>query len=247
MAISKSITVNCEATIGGNTVPGGAALGKITISGLAATDVVILRGLDLDGGNSNPGGDMIFFNTTGTLRLEKMKISGVHGFSNGVEFNPSGTAKLHVSDSIVANNGTGSGVFAGIRIKPGLNAQTTVMIERSVIDNNEFGIFADGTAGGPIRGVVKDSVVSGNINNGISVNSGGTNVGLLVDNTLVSGNNIGLAAGGTNGLILVRRTAITANNTGLSAGGGGSLVSYQDNSLKSNSADGAFTATIGTQ
>jgi hypothetical protein len=73
---------------------------------------------------------------------------------------------------------------------------------------------------------VKDSVVSGNIKNGISVNTASANVGLLVENTTVSSNNYGLVVAGTNGLILVRRSTITANNNGLLAGGGGSLASY---------------------
>src|SRR5262249_33510411 len=146
--------------------------------------------------------------------------------------------------STIANNGT-TGTFSGILIQPSAGAQTTVMIERSVIDNNRYGIFLDG-AGGAIRGLVKNSVVSGNANNGISVNTNGANVGIVVDNTAGSGTSVGLVAAGAGGAILVRHATITANGTGLLAASGGNLFSYGDNVVNNNSTDGSFTGTIST-
>jgi hypothetical protein len=246
--ISKPLTINCEAVIGTTTSNGGASIGGIGVSGLAATDVVILRGLDIDGANVSAIGALVLFISAGTLRLEKMRVSNIHGASHGISFQPSGAAKLHVSDSFIANNGiSGSGINAGINIKPGSSVEATVMIERTVIDNNLFGIFLDGTNGGTIRGVVKDSVVSGNLNNGISINTSGANVSLLVDNATVSGNNYGLAVAGTGGLLLVRRSTITANNNGVATFNGGQAVSYRDNAVNNNTVDGAFSFSIGTQ
>jgi hypothetical protein len=251
LSISKALTVNCEAAIGSNAGAGGGSTGSFVVGSLAATDVVILRGLDLDDGNQSGTNALVSFFGGGTLRLEKIRVASAPSSMHGVFFVPAdGAAKLHVMDSVISNiamSGAPSGLRAGIFIAPNSGLQATVVIERSVIDNNQFGIFADGTSGGTIRGVVKDSVVSGNTNNGISVNTNGTVVGLMVDNTLVSGNNYGLAAGGTKGLILVRRSTITANNNGLSAGGGGQVVSYRDNSLNNNTVDGAFSFAIGTQ
>ncbi len=130
---------------------------------------------------------------------------------------------------------------------PASGVSVSVAIERTRIENNRFGIFFDGTAGGTIRGIVNDSVASGNVLNGISVNTSGANVGLMVDNTAVSGNSNGLAVGGAGGLILARRSSITANNLGLSVGSSGTIVTYRDNTLNNNTTDGAFSFALGTQ
>src|SRR5207302_6894952 len=111
---------------------------------------------------------LVNFVGDGTLRLEKMKISNDHGQASGVSFIANSSRKLHVSDSVIVNNGT-SGLQAGIYLQTSFGSTLTATIERCVIGNNMFGIFADagafGTAG-TIRALVTDSVVSGNANNG---------------------------------------------------------------------------------
>src|SRR5258708_5627402 len=56
ITINKSITVNCEGAIGSTSTAGTGTVGTIFVNGLAATDVVILRGLDLDGASASSGG-----------------------------------------------------------------------------------------------------------------------------------------------------------------------------------------------
>jgi hypothetical protein len=94
---------------------------------------------------------------------------------------------------------------------------------------------------------VQDSVVSGNINNGITTSTTGSNVVLALDNTTVSGNNFGLVATGANAGMLVSRSFITTNATGLFTGGAGVLCSYKDNRLNGNTTDGTFTGPVGLQ
>jgi hypothetical protein len=80
-------------------------------------------------------------------------------------------------------------------------APASFTIENSRINGNYFGIVADSTSngGGTIRGVIKNSVVSGNTQNGITVSGGGGSDVLMVDGTTVSSNgNHGLVAGGSN-------------------------------------------------
>jgi hypothetical protein len=101
--------------------------------------------------------------------------------------------------------------------------------------------------GGVVHGIVADSFVSGNVNNGITVSTSSSNVTLAIDNTRISGNNFGLVANGTNSGMLVRRSFIATNATGLFSGNGGPLYSYRDNSVNGNTTDGAFTGFIGTQ
>jgi hypothetical protein len=226
--ISKSITVDCAGSI----IVGSAST-AIYIS--AGSSVVTLRHLTLNG---NPGYDGLHVNSVGALFVENCAIENfAHA---GIELDGS-ISQLIVSDTVLSNNGS-SGITAGILAK----VPVKLAIERTRVENNTFGIFADGT-GGAIRGTVKDSFVSGNANNGISVNTTSAAVSLMIDNTLVSGNNYGLAVAGTNGLLLVRRSTITANSNGLASFSGGQIVSYRDNSVNNNTIDGAFSFTIGTQ
>jgi hypothetical protein len=174
-----------------------------------------------------------------------MRFNNLRDIGIGIRFLPTGPAKLIVTDSHITNNG-GSDTGGGLHIRPASGVSANVTIERSRINNNFFGIFADGSAGGTIRGVVQDSVVSGNINNGITANSSGTIVNLAVDNTTVANNNVGLVVSGTNATMLVSRSFITDNATGLSAFGASALYSYGDNRLNGNTfTDGAFTVVIG--
>ena len=163
-----------------------------------------------------------------------------------MRFLPTGTARLHIVDSYIAHNNRTS-VGGGINIRPASGVTATVTIERSVIENNRFGIIADGTSGGIIRGLVSDSSVSGSANNGITVSSSGASVVLGLHNVKVAGNNFGLVATGTNAGMLVRHSFITGNGTGLVTASSGVILSYRDNSLNANTVDGTFTGPVALQ
>ena len=205
---------------------------------------VVIEGLVSDSIGS--AGTIMHFGGQGTLHLRRVRIGNATG-GHGLSFAPTGPAQLLVTDSYFYNMIGNSGVLAGINIKPGSGVSANITIERTRIERNRFGLFLDGTGGGSIGGVIKDSLVSAGFFNGISASTSGTNVGLVVDNTIVSGNNIGIAAGGTNGFILVRRSTITTNSQGLSAGGGAAIVTYKDNLLNNNGNDGAFSFSIPLQ
>jgi hypothetical protein len=70
--------------------------------------------------------------------------------------------------------------LGGIYIVPASGIAADVTIDHAGIENNEFGIVADGTAGGTIR-----AVVSGNTDDGIEALSSGSTVWVLVDETAV--------------------------------------------------------------
>lgn len=243
--ISRSITINCEYAIG-STLQLNAGQ-NFLITGLGVT--VVLRGLDIDAladlGQSGNCNSMITFTGSGVLHIQKVKINH-NSNCDGVGFVPSGTASLTVSDSDITDNGT-SGVVSGIYIQPqSSGVQVNVAITRTQVQSNYFGIVADGTLGGIIRGTISDSVVSGNVNNGITVSSTGSNVVLLVDQTKVSGNNYGLVASGSNAGMLVSNSTVANNATGLFTSGGGVLYSYGNNRVNANTTtDGAFTSTVG--
>ncbi len=180
------------------------------------------------------------------MRLIRSRIGNIAGPSSyAINFSPSGAAKLFVSDSYLY--GVGSTEISGaILLRPASGVTANVTIERTRIENNRFGIIADGNPGGIIRGGVIDSIVSGNTNNGITVSTSSSNVVLTIDNTKVMHNNFGLVATGSNAGMLVRRSVINTNNgTGLFTSGGGVLLSYQDNSVNVYTSDGAFTGSVG--
>jgi hypothetical protein len=243
-AITHSLTIDCIGTT--------AWVGQVVIQA-SPGDVVTLKGLLVDGNNANGVGSangLIKFTGAGTLQLQDMKIANILGSVwSGVLFQPAGTAKLTITNCDITNVGSG-GITAGVTIRPVTGVQATFAIEKSRINNNYFGIIlvGDSTAGSAIRGVVHDSVASGNTNNGITVSGAGTNVTLTVDNTIVSGNNFGLVASGTNAGMLIRRSVVNSNVTGLSTSGGGVLFSYRDNSVNGNTTtDGVFTGFVGLQ
>jgi hypothetical protein len=244
LTITHSITIDCTGTRGN-------ANGAVFNINTLGTDFVVLRGLDFDiGGILTNGGQagLIIFNGAGTLQVENTKFNAIRGDRNSaIQFIPGGPAKLIVADSSITNIST-AGTAAGIYIKPSSGVVADVSIQRSRIDGNNFGIVADGTSGGIIRGSVSDSFVTNSRNNGITVSTAGSSAVLTVDNTKLSGNNFGLVAGGSNAGLLVRRSIINANATGLFSSGGAALLSYKDNSVNGNfTTDGTFTGAVITQ
>jgi hypothetical protein len=229
LTLVQSITIDCSNTT--------ADAGSFVINGASA--IVHIKGLTL---GSTQG---IIFQSGTALYVENCDIS--ESGLNGILFEPQSTAELFISNSTIHNNGIG-GTLAGIYIQPSFGVQVTVTIANSRIYDNNFGIVADSTMGGIIRGVVKDSVVSDSPHNGITVSTTGESDVLMIDSTAVSGNFHGLVAGGNGAGMLVRNTSVFNNTAGLYTTNGGTLYSYGNNSVNGNNGnDGTFTGTVGQQ
>jgi len=100
---------------------GSGEAGVTTFSGdgitvnAGASDVVILRGLVVDGLNSAANG--IRFISGAALHVQNSLIKNVRGVSGvGINFAPSGASDLYVSDTTVINNTGFNGT--GIMVKP---------------------------------------------------------------------------------------------------------------------------------
>jgi hypothetical protein len=79
---------------------------------------------------------------------------------------------------------------------PTRGVTASVSIDRSQINGNIFGVTADGTGGGIVKGTITESVISNNRQNGITASSTRSSVVFQVDRTTVAGNsNHGLVAG----------------------------------------------------
>jgi hypothetical protein len=249
LLITHAITINCENAIGSQTSAGGSNTSGITII-TNTTDIVVLRGLDVDGlglGSGGCSGALINLSGAGVLHLQKMKINHGLGSCSGVMLAAEGPLTLDVSDSDITDNGS-SGTAAGIYVQPQSGVQANVTIENSRINSNYFGIVGDGTQGGTIRGTISDSVVSGDTWNGITVSSSGSSAVFIVDQTKVSDNFHGLVAGGSGAGMLVRNSSVFNNTAGLYTVNGGTLYSYGNNSVNGNNGnDGTFTGTVALQ
>jgi hypothetical protein len=103
VTITKSITISSEGFEAGVLVSG---TNGIVVSA-ASTDVIVLRGLDIEG--LGTGLDGVKFLTGGALFVEKCTIN--HFTGSGINFSPgsgsAAAAQLFVTDTIVRNNGNG--------------------------------------------------------------------------------------------------------------------------------------------
>ena len=245
VTITKSMTIGCEDVEGG--ITNGTTNGVVVNA--AATDVVVLRGLDIDSGIPSPGPGLngIRFIAGAALIVEECVIrdntlAAPNG--NGILFAPSGTSELYVSNSVITGNND------GIHIQPTGSGVAKVVIDNSSIENNNLaGVKADGTSNtGGSNTTIVNSNVSGNTNAGISILNpvGGPAINIMVDSTAVANNGAagGLRADGANATIRVGRSTISGNTTGTAIVNGGVISSYGTNQLNGNTADGPNPPTI---
>jgi hypothetical protein len=167
----------------------------------------------------------------------------------GIKFAPADgvTAKLHVIDSVITGNGLASS-GGGIVVQPAGSGSARVVIERTQVENNTYGIFANGTGStGLISVQVRDSVVSNSAQSGISSFTSAIHsvVSTVVDrsSSLLNGAN-GILAQGSNAFVFLKDSTVMSNVTGLNAVSGGAIFSYQNNGLTANVTDGAPTAVL---
>src|SRR5262245_60018758 len=108
VTITKGITISSEDFEAGVLVSGTNAI----IINAAATDVVVLRGLDIEGLGTGLAG--IRFLAGGALHVES---SSIKGFTQkAISFEPSGSSNLFVVDTVIVDNGLSTS--GGIFVKP---------------------------------------------------------------------------------------------------------------------------------
>jgi hypothetical protein len=239
LIIAKSITVDCGGTFGAVTVS------DITVD--APGVVVRLRNLSFQGTGSGSFGIVLMDGAA--LYVEHCTVFGYQGeVGQGIRFAPNNvTTNLYVTDSFIGSNGVASS-GGGIAIVPAGSGSARVVIERSHVEGNTYGIYAVGTGStGVIIVHVKDSVVSNNVFDGIGgyTSAGHSTVSMTVDrsSSLLNGGN-GILAQSAHAFIFLASSTVMSNVTGLSSTGGGTILSYQDNHLTGNVTDGAPNAVL---
>jgi hypothetical protein len=220
VTITKPITISSEGFEAGVLVSG---TNGIVVSTPNAGDVVVLRGLDIEGLGTGLSGIKVL--TGGNVYVEKCT---VNKFQIGIDFEPTvaGT-QLHVTDTIVRNNNTvvsGGGIF----ISPSGAGSVKANVDNTRMEGNIFGLKAQGAS----NVSVFRSVADGNSFAGLAV---GTSPAVLnIERSVVSHNASSGAAGVVcnvaGATVRIGNTSITDNN-GTAVSTGGTCQTFKNNDI----------------
>jgi len=214
VTITKAITISSEGFEAGVLVSG---TNGIIVNVPNATDVVVLRGLDIEGLGTGLSGITVL--TGGTVQVEDCTINRFT--VSGINFVPTvANSQLHVVDTIVRNNGNvGAGTGQGIFVNPtGTGVKASLSNVR--LENNVAGIKTQGSS----NTAVSNSVAANNGFAGFSA-SGGTAV-LTVERSTASGNGTGIVcAAGTS--VRLGNMSIVSNTTAVA----GTCSSFKNNDI----------------
>lgn len=205
LTITKAITISCEAGTAGVLVAG---TNGFTISA-GASDVVVLRGLDIDGTGTGLSG--IQFHSGASLLVQDCSIRNFEGTPGlGIAFDTTTNATLNVLNTVVEHNGTAAG-GGGIRVNPtNATAIASAYLDHVTVTRNNVGVAALGS--GPTAAMqVNESAITANLS-------------------------VGALASGAGAVVRIGRSAIV-NNGGASISG--NVLSYLDNQINGNNPDTA--------
>ncbi len=201
VTITFSLTISCEAGTAGILATG---LFSGVVINAAATDVVTLRGLDIDGqGNGDFG---IVIQTAKAVHVEKCAIRNFrqHSGSAGIATaSSSATVFLFVSDTVISDNFTG-GYFpssGGFKVASLKNVTITGSTFHGMILPHS-NVYVN----------VTKSTISGNGASAVIANAASTTVN--IDRSTIANNALGLAAGDSGSTIRVSGNNIYNNTTG---------------------------------
>lgn len=224
------------------TIDGGGSMSSILASGTngivvnaAASDVVHLRNIDLQGAGTGLNG--IRFLAGDSLIVENVRISGFT--QKGISFEPSGGSRLFVSDSTIANNlGAAAG---GIQVQPGAAGSALVNLVKVVLTRNNDGLRVLDRG----RASILESTMSGN-SNGVVAQCATAVCEINIQNSIISDNVNGVATSGAQATIRLSNTGIYSNTTGISISGG-AVRSFGTNQNAGNTTPGAPTSVLPNQ
>lgn len=253
--VDKSVEIivdggHASITTGAETIPGGDELAEILVNAGPA-DEVRIRGFFLDtavfgSGVSSSSG--LAFVAGGALHLEDCAIVSA-GASFGVVFAPTGASELYVSNCAISGNGSAS-AGGGIQVRPTGQGSADIVLDNVRVENNRTGIVIDGrTTTGSNNVTVRNSTIGGSSAFGLNaIDSGGGSTDVMIEGSSLSNNGSqGVVANGANTRVRMRDSTVSGNATGLIAIAGGSLISHGGNVVAGNTANGAFTQTVGQQ
>lgn len=159
LTITKSISIYCEGVVG-NILANG--IDGVTINA-AATDHVLLRGLDIEGAGAGLRGVVIL--QAGSVVIDHCFIRNFNGASGtGIASNPINfNSMLMIRDSVISHNGTAT-AGGGISIATN-GGSTRVLINNTAIHNNTVGVSVQGSSNVQIN----SSSISENLSTGLAL------------------------------------------------------------------------------
>lgn len=235
LSINKSITIDATGAFAGILATSG---NGVTINA-GVDDIVVLRGLTIDGNNTGLNG--VRFIAGGSLIIERCTIANFLG--NGILFEPTGTSHMVVRDSTIikcinpAVAGAGGAIL--VRSSTGLARAT---LNNVLMTRNLYGVRVEGNG----RLSASNSVAASNTNNGfLVVATLGQAAEMTLDGCRASNNGTnGVAAVFANAVAHITNTTSDHNTTGLLVQSGGQIISHKNNHVFGNTTDGAASSSV---
>jgi parallel beta helix pectate lyase-like protein len=234
VTITKSITIDGEGVLAGILAAGTNGI----IINAAASDVVTLRNLDINGFNSGINGIRIL--SAREVHIENCQIYGfAAGSARGISDERT-VGQLFVSDSTIRDNGQfGIGIITASTLTGTLHGTlTNVRLER----NGNAGLALSKGS----KATVTHSVASANVSFGFYAdgNGGASEMNLHESLSAANGQGVASLSGATT---RISNMVITGNGVGVNTAGG-SLLSYSNNRIDGNgSGNGPATGNLTDQ
>ncbi len=237
VTITKSISIICDGLEAGVLVSGTSGINV----NAAATDIVLLSGLEIEGVGTGVNGVNILSAANVTIRN-----SLIHDFRAGANggvgvYAAPGTNSLQlaiVNTQISGNGGATTGT--GVLIVPTGATSVAVSVDHSQITGNGAGFRADSSGtSGKVQAVLRNSNLSHNTRAAVRIV--GANTTLEVAGSTIGFNATGVHSDG--GLVTLAGSQVFGNATGLFVGTG-TITSYGNNQLDYNAANGPNPTSI---
>ena len=232
LTITKSIAVKCDNTEAGVLVSGTNGF----VVSAASTDVIFISGLDFEGlGPTALSLNGIKILTAAVVTVQNCVIRGFGSTNgtdgNGISMANSGTTKLFVRDTIMADN-----ALAGLEVKPASGATAQVGVTTSAALTNATGMRANDSGNATtINMTVDDSVAHGNVGAGINSTGGAGTTQITLLHDTITNNGTGIVS--NNGASTVRFGYSTVSGNGIATSGTGTINSYGNNQINANGTD----------
>ncbi|MDQ3936299.1 MAG: right-handed parallel beta-helix repeat-containing protein [Actinomycetota bacterium] len=234
VTITKSITIKCHYTEGGVLVSGTNAI----VVNAAATDKVVLRGLDINGIGTGLNGVRI-------LQAKSVRIldSEIYGFvRNGIDFEPTNTLANLVVHNTHIHDVTGNGVLVA---PPSTGTNARSHVRYSLIENNGCGYTVTNRLPDPAF------VFTTRCGTQAAGAGGGSPKGYALHSAFIQHDGTGgrgLFTNGGTSVIVTGDSQITNNTTGVEGIDNvaqiGGVYSFEDNYVDSNGVNGTFKGNV---
>ncbi|HEX3549291.1 MAG TPA: hypothetical protein VHT53_02900 [Candidatus Elarobacter sp.] len=232
LTITKSIAIKCDGLEAGVLVSGTNGF----VVQAAATDVVWISGLDFEG----LGPTALSLDGVKILSAQQVSIVNcvLRGFGstngtdgNGIMLANTGTTKLFVTQSIMADN-----ALAGLEVKPAAGATALVEVTQSAATTNAVGMRANDSGNATtINMTISDSAVNGSTGAGVNATGGSGTTQVMLLHDAVTNNGTGVVSNNANTTVRLGYSTISGN--GVATSGTGTVNSYGNNQINGNGTD----------